>query len=770
MSRNSFLSSARVGLLAALILVTAAVQTTSQSYRFTSFVFEGNQRIEEATILDYLGVVPGQTISAAEVNDGLNRLQASGLFEEVTIVPSGSTLMIVVKEYPTINQINFEGNRRLNDEALGQLILSQPRRVFSPATAEADTRAIAAAYEVSGRLAATVTPRIIRRSDNRVDLIFEIAEGRVTEIERVSFVGNRAYSDRRLRRVLETKQAGLFRSVIRSDTFIADRIAFDEQLLRDFYLARGYVDAQVLSVTPELTPTRDAFLLTFRIREGQQYRLGRIEAFSDLPEIDLDLYQSEIKAETGDIYSPRLVDNAVERLELLATSQGLNFIRVRPNIIRNDAELTLDLEYIIERGPRVFVERIDIEGNATTLDRVIRNRFRTVEGDPFNPREIRAAAERLRALNYFSNVEVSARPGSSESQSVVDVNVEEQPTGTLGFSVSYEEQDGAGLAVTLSESNFLGRGQSVGLSFDTTSDAQNANISFSEPYFLGRDLTFSIGAGYTTTDSQDATYDTTTALFRTGLSYPLGEFSRIGLRYRLSNDELGINDPDATSEILINEADSAVTSAIEYSWSYDTRGRGLDPTRGIALRFAQEYAGLGGDVEHIKTTFAVIGEQDVFNEEVTLIAALEGGHIIGLGDSGTRINTRFFNNQRQLRGFEAGGIGPRDTNASDDPLGGNSYVAVRLEAQFPLIFLPEEYGMRGAVFADAGSVWDLDDTNGGTSGNDPVDDGFNLRSVVGFGLLWDTQIGPLRFNFTRALSSEPYDREQSFDFTIQTRF
>lgn len=748
-----------------------AAAASAQNARFTSFDVQGNQRIAGETILSYLGVSLGESITVSQANAGLDRILASGLFETADLVPSGSRLVVIVKEYPTINRINFEGNKRLDNEALSAVISSSPRRVFNADVAEADARQIVTAYEQSGRLAATVTPRIIRRSNNRVDLVFEIAEGRVTEIERLSFVGNRNYSDRRLRRVLETKQAGIFRSLIRSDTFIGDRIAFDEQLLRDFYLSRGYIDAQVLSVTPELSPTRDAFLLTFRVQEGQQYRFSRLTAISDLPEIDVDEYQAEIKARPGDVYSPATIDRAVERLELLATKQGLRFVRVRPNVIRNDADLTLDVEYIIERGPRIFVERIDIEGNATTLDRVIRQRFQTVEGDPLNPRQIQAAAERLRALNYFSDVEVSTRPGSSPQQLVVDVDVEEQPTGSLGFGANYSAQNGFGLAITFSESNFLGRGQTVNAAIDTTSSNSTSRLSITEPYFLGRDLRFTVGASYVTTDSENATFDTTTTSFFTALNFPTGEYSRTTLRYSLVDDEIEFNDTVTTSQILRDEQNEAVTSTIGYEWSYDTRDIGLDPTRGFAFSFGQDIAGLGGDVEHLITRFSAIGERKIYNEEITLIAALEGGHITAFGDStSTRRTNRFLTRQSQLRGFEAAGIGPRDLNASGDPLGGNMYFAMRLEAQFPLTFLPEEYGMSGALFADAGSVWGLDNTAGGPNGTDPVDDGFHLRSAVGFGLLWDTQIGPLRFNFTRALSSQTYDKEQSFDFTIEARF
>ena len=749
-------------------IVAGAVQ--AQTFQFSSFEIEGNQRIEDATILSFIDLPTGQSVSAARVNDGLQRLQDSGLFETVELVPQGNRLIVVVQEFPTINQINFEGNDRLDADILQSLVTSQVRRVFSPQQAERDAATIVQAYADQGRLTASVTPKIIRRSDNRVDLVFEISEGRTVEIERVSFVGNRDYSDRRLRRVLESTQAGIFRALIRSDTFVADRIAFDRQLLRDFYLARGYVDAQVLSVSSELSPERDGFFLTFRVQEGQQYAFGALTAVSDLSDVDPDLYQDEIRIREGKTYSPQAIDATIERLELLALQQGLDFVRVTPRVTRNDEARTLDIEFVVERGPRIFVERIDIEGNATTLDRVIRRQFATVEGDPFNPREIRAAAERIRALGYFTQADVSAREGSDPSQVIVDVDVEEQPTGSLGFGANYSVQDGVGLALTFRETNFLGRGQVLNFTLDTGSDSANSQLTFVEPFFLNRDLAASTSVFYRTTDSEDGAFDTRSVGVSFGLGFPTGEFSDLRMSYSFSRDTLTPDNVSTISQIIEDKQGTADTSSIGYRWRYDTRNVGLNPDAGVLLQFGQEFAGIGGDEEFVKSTFRVSGETAVMNGDVLLLATVEGGNLTSLGDTVSRESNRFFNSQNILRGFESSGIGPRDLNAGNDPLGGNNYFAARVEAQFPINLVPEEYGISGAVFYDMGSVWGLDNVNGGTAGSDLVDDSFELRSAIGFGLLWDTQIGPLRFNFTNAINSETFDREQTFDFTISTRF
>ncbi|MEM8823099.1 MAG: outer membrane protein assembly factor BamA [Pseudomonadota bacterium] len=760
----------RLAILAVIGSLFLASAVAAQTFRFTEFEVQGNQRIETATILTTLGVEPGQTISAGRLNDGFQRLQASDLFETVEIVPQGNKLLIIVQEFPTINRVAIEGNERLSDEDLLTIVTSTPRRVYSPATAARDAEAITEAYAVAGRLSATVRPQIIRRSDNRVDLIFEVAEGRVTEIERISFVGNRVFSDRRLRRVLETTQAGLFRFLIGTDTFVEDRVAFDIQLLRDFYLSRGYADFQVLSATPELAPTRDAFFLTFRLQEGQQFRFGAVSASTVLPEIDLDLYESEIRVDPGDIFTPQAVDRTIERLELLATREGLTFVRVTPRVTRNDEDLTLDVEFVIERGERLFIERIDIEGNSTTLDRVIRRQFPVVEGDPFNPREIRAAAERIRALGYFESAEVDAREGTSPEQVIIDVDVVEQPTGSLGFGLNFSAERGVGVAVSFAETNFLGRGQVLNLGVDAGAEQTNIALTFVEPFFLNRDLALSLGVNFNETDDDDQTFETQTISFRPGLDFPIGEFSRLGVFYSFSVDDLDPSDVTSLSSILLSDLGDEVTSSIGYRYSYSTIGRGLDPTRGVLLQFGQEFAGVGGDAQFVKTTGLVRGQQAIRNEEIVLSAALEGGALVSFGDDESLQANRFFNTQRIIRGFETAGIGPRDLVAGDDALGGNLFIAARFEAQFPIAFIPEEYGISGAAFIDFGSFWSLDNTDGGPDGLSPVDDSFFLNSAIGVGILWDTAVGPLRFNFTEAINSRSFDEEQSFDLTIETRF
>jgi len=746
----------------------------AQSYSFSAVSIEGNIRVDAATILGFAGINRGQSVSAGELNDAYQRIVNSGLFEEVKIDPQGSTLVIRVKEFPTVNVVDFQGNKRLKDEQLSEIITSKSRRVYSPSRAEADAASIAEQYRISGRTAATVEPRIIRRSDNRVDLVFEIQEGRTVEIERLSFVGNRAFSDRRLRQVLETKQAGFLRQLIKGDTFQTERLEVDKQMLRDFYLSRGYVDFEILDASAELSRERDASFVAFTVREGRSFNVGKVSTVSEVEGVSAAEFDAVRKLRPGVTYTPAIIENNVARMENLALRKGLNFIIVEPRITRDDRNQVLDVEFVLTRGQKVFVERIDIEGNTTTLDQVVRRQFRSVEGDPFNPREIRQAAERIRALGYFTNADVNARQGSAPDQVVVNVDVEEQPTGSLSFGASYGVSSGVGLNIGFSETNFLGRGQTFSMNIQSGTDTTDSSISFIEPSFLGRDLRFKFSGGYRITEQDNADYDTTDIFLTPSIDFPVSANGRLELRYKIGEDQIknvaGTETPDDTSDdssqLLVAEADRGriLTSAIGYSYIYDTRFSGLNPNNRLLLRFGQDFAGLGGDATYIETNVLALAETKVLKEEVTVRAIFEGGLINGVDGYGTRVTERYFG-RGKIRGFEPNGIGPRDLGAAnEDALGGNAFAVARFEADFPL-GLPEEYGIKGGLFFDVGSVWSLDATNATVVGED-----FTLRSTIGVSLFWDTPIGPLRFNFSRALQKEDFDKEQSFDLTISTQF
>jgi outer membrane protein insertion porin family len=752
-------------LAAALVAsVSFAQATQAQNFNLGGISVVGNKRIETSTIQTYAGLERGQSVSMGDLNAAYQRILDSGLFETVEMTPRGNQVVIEVKEYPTINRINFEGNQRLGDEVLSSLVQSRPRLVFNPKTAEADRAAIAKAYADSGRLAAKITPKIIRQSDNRVDLVFEVFEGGIVEIAKIGFVGNKSYSDRRLRRVLGTKQAGFFRTFVKSDTFIADRIEFDKQVLTDFYQSRGYVDFRVNNVNAELAQEKDAYFLNFNIREGQQFKFGSVRVTSDLRDVDAADFQSALKLDSGDIYSPVALETNISRLERKAMLDGLDFVRVTPRVTRNDRDLTLDVDFVLERGERIFVERIDISGNTSTLDRVIRRQFRVAEGDPFNPREIRAAAERIRALGYFGTSDVNAREGSSPEQVVVDVKVSEEPTGNLSFGATYSVSSGAGLLLEYSERNFLGRGQQLNFAINSGVDNRLYELKFAEPAFLHDDLRFGLDLSFKETDNQNAAYDTRVARFQPSLTFPISAASKLSVRTTAEYSEL--SDAGTVGDVIDADVERGRVNNVSlgYTYTYDTRLTALDSKAGVLFQIGQDFGGLDGGDRHIQTTGRVIAQNKVWNEELTLRATVEAG-LLSYQTGASRVTDRFFLGPSKLRGFYPAGVGPREVDgAINDALGGERFAVARLEAEFP-IGLPEEYGISGGVFYDIGNLW----SSGASDEHIEYDDGA-WRHVVGASIFWNTPIGPLRFNFTNAIKKQSLDEEQTFDLTFATGF
>ncbi|RPE71472.1 Beta-barrel assembly machine subunit BamA [Pacificibacter maritimus] len=738
----------------------------AQEFQFSTVEIQGNGRVSTESILNFAGIGRNQGVSGGELNDAYQRVLASGLFESVEFIPQGSKLLIKVTEFPTVSRISIEGNSKVNDDVLSSVLQTQVRRAYAPSTAEQDAAAMAEIYASKGQLAATVTPRIIRRNDNRVDVVFEVTEGKNVEVERLTFVGNRQYSNARLRRVLETKQAGLLRFLVGRDTFAEDRVNFDKQVLTDFYTSRGFIDFEVLNVAAEFSRERDAYFLTFNIREGQKFSFGEMTTVSEIDGLDTADFQKEINIRSGQTYSPVAVENAIERIEILATKKGIDFLRVEPRVTRNDRERSLDISFALVRGPRVFVERIDIEGNATTLDRVVRRQFKTVEGDPFNPREIREAASRIRALGFFSDARVDARAGSGPEKVIVDVDLEETSTGSFSFGVNYSVSSGANLIASFSESNFLGRGQRLAFNLTTKLDDGNLSFNFVEPAFLGRDVAFGLSANYGFSAPIYADHESRDIFVSPSLTFPVAENARLRLNYKVGTNLLrnpDDNDLPATIQADV-DAGEVFEQSLGYTYSYDTRRSGVNPNAGVKFEFSQDIAGFGSDVEYLRTTATVQGDTTLFNEEVNLSASIKGGMIEGRGGMDTRVSNRFFTGTSLIRGFEPGGIGPRDLDDTELALGGKFYAVASLETDFPL-GLPEEYGIKGGLFLDHGALWGLDDASSAGGSED-----ISWRTVVGASVFLKTPIGPLRFNFTKALNKEDYDVEQNFDLTIATQF
>jgi outer membrane protein insertion porin family len=738
---------------------------SAQTISISEIEIVGNQRIEANTIQSYISLSQGKVFEADEINAAYQRVLKSGLFESVEFEEIDGILRVRVVEYPTINRIYFEGNVRIEDAALEKALESREKYVLNAQIVEQDRKNIAETYALMGRLAARVTPKVIKKSDNRVDLIFEIFEGGVIEIEKIGIVGNKIYSDRRLRRILSTKQAGPFRAFIRSDTFIEERIEFDKKVLNDFYNSRGFVDFRVNSVNAELTEEKDGYFVIFNITEGQQFVVGDVSVETKITQVDVDEYFNILKVKKGVTYSAQLVDLDVERLERLALKNELNFFTVQPKVTKDPSSLSLNVKYLIERGPRVILERINVTGNTATLDRVIRRQFRAAEGDPFSARSIRQATDRIRSLGFFESVDVSARQGSTKDSVIVDISVKEKPTGSVSLGGSYSTSSGFGLLLEYAERNFLGRGQDFRLKYNSGVGSRTYSLGFVEPEFLSPDLSLGFTSKFTETEKDNSNYDTTILDVSPRVSFPISDYAKIAVSIGYNETEL--RNPVNVGSIIQSEVDLGQEESAysKVTYTYNTLRDGLDPNFGLLIKLSQEISGFTGDGESSKTSALAMLQRKVLNEEVLVKGTIEGG-VLNYGNS--RVTDRFFLGSALMRGFEPGGIGPReivnDGNLINDALGGNTFAVFSLEAEFSL-GLPAEYGIDGGLFFDVGNLWSLDNVN-----ENVIYDGGSWRSVLGASLFWKTPIGPLRFNFSRPLKKETFDREQNFDLTIRTQF
>ncbi len=524
---------------------------------FSRIDVAGNQRIEADTIRVFSGIEPGEAVSPEDLNLAVRRLFDTGLFEDVTVMPQAGRLVITVVENPTINQIAFEGNNSIDDKDLTEVVELRPRLAYSVAAAEADSQRIVEAYRQSGRFSASVNPVIIRQPDNRVDLVFEIFEGRSTQVQRVSFTGNEVFSDRRLRRVIETNQANWLSFLFGGTNYDADRLELDRELLRQFYLQRGYIDFRVLSSTAELSRERNGFFLAFTVSEGAQYRFGQIAVSSAIPGLESASFEPLLGPVLGQgVYNIKDVETVMERMTFQAGQQGYAFVDIRPNIAKDEANRIVNITFELTPGERVFVERIDITGNTRTLDRVIRRQFDIVEGDAFNAREIRDAEDQIRGLGYFSAATVSVREGSTPDRALVLVEVEEQSTGSLNLGGAFSTNEGLTAQIGITERNFLGRGQTVSATIAANKEFGNFEFGFVEPALFDRDLLAGFSIYYRQRDFSEQSFQQSNAGFEPRIGYPLSENGRIVWRYRLSQDDI-YNLADDTSRIIFGEEGSA---------------------------------------------------------------------------------------------------------------------------------------------------------------------------------------------------------------------
>jgi outer membrane protein insertion porin family len=780
-------------------------------------IVQGNRRVDADTIRSY---VTGR--GAGSLDEIRNQLVATGLFSDVRVTAGGGgAIVVAVRENEVVNRVVFEGNRKVTKEVLQGEVLSKDRGAFNPTTVQADVDRIIDVYKRSGRGLARVSYRIVPLPSERVDLVFTIDEGDKTGVREINFVGNNAFSAYRLRRLLTTTEMNLLSWLKTSDVYDPDRIAADEELLRRFYLKNGYADFNIVSTNAVFDPGRTGWIVTITIEEGQPYRVGAVQVESRIPDVSSDGLRRHLRVASGDVYNAEAVERSVTAMTTEVVSKGYAFAQVRPTGSRDQATATVSLAFIVEEGPRVYVERIVVRGNIRTRDYVIRRELDLDEGDAYNKVLIDRAERRLNNLGYFKRVRFSNEPGSTPDRVVLNIDVEDQPTGAFSLGGGYSTQDGFIGEVSVSETNFLGRGQYVRIASSVGQKSRGVEFSFTEPYFLDQRLAAGIDLFSKFTDNTAyGRYETRVSGGTLRAGFSITENFGALVRYSLYQTKLKVpntykqpyNDctiplpgytalnPDGTplypncaydgeASIAIKEAaGTTVTSLVGMTFAYNSLDNNKEPRNGFYADFRPDIAGLGGDSRFFRAATDMRYYQELpWFEDVVGIARIQAGHIMAFGGNNLRLIDNFNLGPTLVRGFASGGIGPRDLNADPrtNALGGTTYIGGSLEAQFPILGLPREIGLRGAVFVDAGTlfgykgrrVFDLNANGTFDCGNPNVQpecvnvlDEKTIRSAVGASILWSSPLGPIRFDYAIATTKADGDRTQAFRFSGGAKF
>lgn len=777
-----------------------AAQPSGQAIR--RVVVEGNQRIEPATITSYLLVRPGDTFDPERIDLSLKTLFATGLFADVQIEQRDTDLVVSVIENPIINRVIFEGMHTVDEDDLEDEVQARPRSVFTPARAQADVQRIIEVYRRAGRFAAQVTPQVRELDQNRVDLIFEVDEGPVTGVRDINFIGNEVFSDRALRDTIVTTRSSWWNFFQSNDNYDPDRLEYDREQLRQFYNNRGYADFRVVSAVAELTPDRKDFFITFSVDEGIRYEFGEVRVQTELNRLPPELLRAAIPIRQGEVFRGELIEDAIDAMTYLAGSVGYANVVITPNIERDRENRVVNITFEVNEGPRVFIERIDVVGNTRTIDRVIRREMRVNEGDAFNRVLLDRSRQRIQSLGFFKDVTVEDTDGSQPDRSVVTVTVEEESTGELAFAAGYSSTDSFLFDASITERNLRGRGQFLRLRASTSQQRQQVDLRFTEPRFMGRDLSAGIDLYSLRTDflSQSSFENQSTGIgLRAG--FPLSEQSGMSLTYSLIQDDTQIasffidhdNDPltpaidqcdpaNASRPILCDQEGTFLTSVFGYAINSDHRNQPTRATRGFDVQFSQDIAGLGGEVNYLRTE---IEGGLYYGLPWGFRASFRGnaGYIMGWGGDDIRINDRFFKGGSTFRGFDVAGIGPRQlvvnsttgaTEVVGDAVGGNAFAIGTIQLDVP-VPLPESFGIGGALFVDFGTLGVVDSAARRTVAVDAdsnliVDDTASLRAAAGISVFWDSPFGPVQFDFSQPLQYEDYDRREQFRFSTRTQF
>ncbi|MBI1399434.1 MAG: outer membrane protein assembly factor BamA [Hyphomonas sp.] len=816
----------------------AFAQTAEQAGAIRSILVEGNQRIEARTIQSYLLFSPGDPFDSGKIDLSLKTLFATGLFSDIAIDRSGDDVVVRVVENPMVNRVIFEGNKALKEDKLKEEIQLAPRSSLTSARVMQDVNRMMEMYRRAGRFSAKITPQYKPLPQNRVDVIFVIEEGPTTGVRSVSFLGNNVFSDARLRSEIVTKQSRLWNFFSSNDNYDSSRLEYDREVLRKLYQDNGYYDFRVISAVAEMTPDEKDFFITFSIEEGEQYSFGDIKVETSLSKLDAGMLTNLTPVHSGQLYRGQAIEQTIDALTYAAGVAGYAFVDIRPIVVADPETRKIDITFVVDEGPRVYINRINIIGNTATLDRVIRREMRVSEGNAFNRVLIDRSRNRIRALGFFKDVTIEETPTADGERTDINVKVEEQSTGELAFSAGYSSSENLQFDVSMTQANLLGTGRSASLRLATSSLQQTATLNFTEPRFLDRSLSAGIQSWLTRSDYTDySSYEAVSYGIGASMGFPLTDRTQLGLRYRLQYDNVDYADrniiidrdgnlvassvrdadgvarapqaSDITSndQLLVDVCDvrylfrdstcsseaDALSSVVGYYLNWDGRNDPIEPTRGMEFQFSQEVAGLGGDVQTFKSEASAATYYGL-TKSLRASLRLSAGFIEPWGDDNTvRINNRFFRGGSSFRGFDVAGLGPRQVVRMYDPdtgeevsltrgsaLGGNAYYQATAELTVPN-FLPEEYGIKSALFIDAGglgSLYDQDVTDpveytDSSTGYDAIqytETDPSLRASAGISFMWDSPFGPLRFDFAHILKSEDYDRTQSFRFSTSTRF
>ena len=745
----------------------------------TQIVIEGGQRVERETVLSYLQISRGEEFNNEKIDASIKALFQTGLFADVSIVRRGATLVIRVVENPLINLVNFEGNSEIDDDTLQKEVEVKERMIYTKARVQSDTRRILGLYQAKGFYNVRVNPKLIRLQENRVNLAFEISENGKTQVSAVNFTGNRAISSDALRGAMITKQKSWWNPFLKNDTYDADRLNYDKELIRRYYLKSGYADIQVVSADARLTEGGNSFVIDIAVEEGPRYSVADVAVNVGQANLDANGLTRVVKTGVGDTYDASKVDKSVEKLTLEASDQGFVFAKVEPKVDRDAAKQTVNITYQISEGTRAYIERIDIVGNTRTLDEVIRRELRLYEGDAFNRTLVERARRRLTALDFFEKIDFKEQEGSAPDKIVLVVDVSEKSTGSLTFSIGYSSVEAVVGSVELAERNLLGRGLQVRLNTSLSFKRQQVDFSFTNPYFLGSPISAGFDAFATKTDNTLASsYSSENygGALRTGFN--LDEYSSIGLKYYLAYRKISGIDAATASPAVIATAGNTWKSAISVNYQYDDIDNPNKPTTGGRFQINTEFAGIGGDAKYGKIEARAWYFLPFLDDTVVMKIEGNAGHIIPFGGANTPLQDRFFKGGDSFRGFARAGVGPQQVGNDGqlDSLGGNTYAIGTVEATFPL-GLPEALGIEGEVFSDFGTVFNSGEssinTGAGTctgAANCTVFDTLGLRASVGAGIIWSSPFGPLKFELAYPLAKQSYDQTENFRFSIGTRF